>query len=306
MAQNPVPEQNDKALTLAHDMKDGLHSDGVAVGVKQNTEAAFDTDITAAENTEAIYQTALAAKTAPAQAQTIADSNGKSFIGSSKRNLVDYLGSTWSAAWAPVGYVDKSLAMPTTIEERQQLLKSMAAYYTANPTQENAAKNLTAAQALALFTALKDSRKAVADTTKDAANKKVTRDAAFDQLRNRERGLIGELGTLLADDDPLWHVFGLNAPADSEMADVPEGLILTPGAAGSLYSDWADARRASRYRVFIQVIGTDADFRYVDTVTDSNYLFTGLPSGATVKVRITAANDAGESQPGAEVQATVA
>ena len=86
----------------------------------------------------------------------------------------------------------------------------------------------------------------------------------------------------------------------------PEGLILTPGATGSLYSDWANARRANRYRVFIQVIGTDANFRYVDTVTESNYLFTGLPSGATVKVRITAANDAGETAPSAEVQATVA
>ena len=64
MAQNPIPEQNDQALTLAHDMKDGLHSDGGSVGVKQNTEADFDTDIKAAEPAEANYQAALAAKAA--------------------------------------------------------------------------------------------------------------------------------------------------------------------------------------------------------------------------------------------------
>ena len=79
-----------------------------------------------------------------------------------------------------------------------------------------------------------------------------------------------------------------------------------PVAPGTLLADWADARRATRYRVWIQVLTVDADFRAVATVTDSDATLTGLPSGKTVKVRITAANDAGESLPGTEVQAVVA
>jgi hypothetical protein len=43
----------------------------------------------------------------------------------------------------------------------------------------------------------------------------------------------------------------------------------------------------------------------VVTVTDSDATLTGLPSGATVQVRVTAANEAGESQPSAVVQIVV-
>ena len=147
MAQNPIPEQNDKALTLAHDMMDGLHSDGVSAGVKQNTEADFD-DRHQGRGTgggELSGRARRQSRTRPRPDHR--RFKWQVFIGSSKRNLQDFLGTTWSTAWKPVGYLDSSLAMPTTVEERQALLQSMAAYYTANPSQENAAKNITAAQA---------------------------------------------------------------------------------------------------------------------------------------------------------------
>ena len=82
--------------------------------------------------------------------------------------------------------------------------------------------------------------------------------------------------------------------------------MVTPGVAGTLFIDWADARRATRYRVWIQVMTVDADFRAAATVTDSDATVSGLPGGKTVKVRVTAANDAGESQASATVEAVVA
>ena len=121
----------------------------------------------------------------------------------------------------------------------------------------------------------------------------------------RMRGLIAELGQLLDDNDARWEAFGLNAPGTSEKPDPPEALVVTPGNAGTLLVDWADARRAARYRVFQQVLGTDADFVPAGTVTDSDATLTGLPTGRTVNVRVTAANEAGESQPSAEAQIVV-
>jgi hypothetical protein len=53
-------------------------------------------------------------------------------------------------------------------------------------------------------------------------------------------------------------------------------------------------------------VGTDNDFHAVQTVQDSDATLPGLPSGATVKLRVTSANDAGESTPGPETQAVVA
>lgn len=73
-----------------------------------------------------------------------------------------------------------------------------------------------------------------------------------------------------------------------------------------MLADWSDAsRRAARDLVWVQVAGVDADFRAVATVTDSDATLTGLPSGKTAIMRVTAANDAGESTMGAEVQTMV-
>ena len=46
--------------------------------------------------------------------------------------------------------------------------------------------------------------------------------------------------------------------------------------------------------------GVDANFRFHGKVTDSEVTFSQLTSGKTLKVRLTAANSAGESLPGAE------
>jgi len=58
--------------------------------------------------------------------------------------------------------------------------------------------------------------------------------------------------------------------------------------------------------VWKQVVDTDTDFVAVGSPTDSGFLLAGLlPSGATVKVRVTAVNDAGESLPSATQQIVV-
>ena len=53
-----------------------------------------------------------------------------------------------------------------------------------------------------------------------------------------------------------------------------------------------------------QVLTVVAAFVSAATVTDSDYTFTGLPSGKTVRVQIVSADAAGEAQPGtaAEIQ----
>ena len=134
---------------------------------------------------------------------------------------------------------------------------------------------------------------------------KKTRDTAVADLRNRLTGLVGELGQLLEDDDPLWYAFGLSRPSDPETPGVPDALVLVPGTPGSINADWADARRADRYRVFRQIVGTDPDFVHVETVNDSDATVNSFSSGMTVKVRVTAVNDAGESAPSAEAQIVV-
>ena len=75
--------------------------------------------------------------------------------------------------------------------------------------------------------------------------------------------------------------------------------------ATSAYLDWADSLRADRYRVWVQTLGSAAGFVALESVTESDYMFTGLRSGTTL-VQVTAINVAGESQPSATIDIRVA
>ena len=297
MNSNRLPDPIDQLFTLAEDMADGCHAHEVTVGLKQNMEADMRAALDPAVAAQADFKAAQTAKTALSTAVTVADSNAKAFIGASRRVLINYLGDGYSQKWDATGFPNQSTAVPGTQAERQALLLSLKNYFTANAAQENAPLNVTAARAQLLFTALSDARSAAADGNNVAGQKKNLRDAAEKSLRTRMTGLIGELGQLLDDNDPLWLAFGLNMPGATNLPDQADSLVLTAGGAGVVLADWSDASRATRYRVFKQVVTVDAELVHVTNVTDSDYTFTGLPSGQTLRVRIIAANDAGEAPP---------
>jgi len=305
MASNELPRALDPLLTLAEDMADGLNTHEAGVGVKQNTQAVIRAAITALTGAKLTFETAQATKILQTTAVTIADSNGRAFIATARGVLSPSLGSEWTVAWEPVGFPNQSLAIPGKQAERQALLNSLKLYLTANPAKENAPLVVTAAQAGVLFTALSDARSAAAQGITEAGQKKVLRNTAEKGLRKRARGLIGELEQLLDENDPLWYAFGLNPPGAPSTPEIPEGLVVLAGDPGELVGDWGDAPRAEHYRVWKQVVGVDADFVPVGSPTDSDFTITGLPSAATVKVRVTAVNDAGESLPSATVQMVV-
>jgi hypothetical protein len=305
MASNQLPAGNDDLFTLGEDMADGLNAHEVAVGVKQNKEADVRAALTAAITAQNNFKAAQTNKVALSTAVTVADSNAKAFIGSARRVLINYLGDGWSQAWEATGFPDQPTAVPGTQAKRQALLQSLQNYFTANAAQQNAPLNLTPARAGQLFTALADARSAAAAGNTTGGQKKNLRDAAVATLRTRLSGLMNELGQLLDDTDPLWLAFGLNLPGATNLPDPADNLVLTAGGPGVVLADWSDASRATRYRVFKQVLTVDANFVAADTVNDSDYTLSGLPSGKTVRVQIVSANDAGQGQPSAVVEIVV-
>ena len=295
MASNNLPDSIQELFTLGMDMADGLHAHKTAVGIKQNTEVAFRADLDATIAAQTAHLNAQAAKAGLSTAVTLADSNAKAFISAARRQLANYLGENYSQAWAATGFPDQSVGVPGTQAKREALLQALQTYFTANAGQENAALNVTAARAGTLFMAMADARNAAAEGNAVAGQKKNLRDAAEKTLRTRMSGLIGELGQLLDDTDPVWLAFGLNLPGATNVPDPADNLVLTAGGPGTVLADWSDASRATRYRVFKQIVGVDAAMMAVATVTDSDYTFAGLPAGKTLRVKIIAANDAGQS-----------
>lgn len=306
MASNPIPQQLELMFALGEDMADGLAVHEIAAGVQQNTQARVRADLAAARAGGAAFDAARQSKRDAVSAQNIADSNGKAFIGTAVGILKNFLGTSWSESWEPAGFRQGTISAPTIMAARQTLLADLRDYFTGHAAQEVVALNVTAAQAGTLFTALSTARAAVNNALADVGDKKVARDTTVLTLYRRMRGLADELGQLLEANDPRWPAFGLVAPGASETPDSPDSLIAIIGTEpGTVHVDWADVPRALRYRVFKQIVGVDPNFIAAMTVSDSDATLSGLPVAATIRLQVTAVNDAGESQPSPTIDAVM-
>ncbi len=297
MAGNPLPDNPNQIFALSEDMADGLHKNETALNIKQNTEAAMRAEIATARAGTSAYNTAKSNKKTLTATLRIADSNARAFLKAARAVLTQRYGNHWTQNWEATGWPDRSTAVPSSQPKRMQLCASLKTYFTDNPTHENAPLAVTAANAGTLLTAISNARDACNSGLTLAGQKRADRDAAMENLKARMRGLIHELNQVLDPLDPRWDEFGLDQPGLPDRPDVPENLIITTGAPGVVLADWTDARRANHYRVFIQVVGVDEEFRHLFNCDDSDATIPGLPAGKTVKVCVSAANDAGESQP---------
>lgn len=306
MASNRLPDKLDTLFALGEDMADGLHQHETALEVKQNLEAVIRAALTAARSAETTYGECKVLKKTANAAVTTADAAAKVFITNARKRLSKFFGEAASTEWESAGWAPGTTAIPSTQDGRFDLLASLKAYFTNHAAHESDDMEVTAALADAAHTAVSNARATLGQKITESGQAKVARDNAEKNLRLRMNGLIDELTILLGPEDPLWHAFGLNRPADEETPEAPTFTTALPGPNHSLLVDWDDSLRAARWRVWIKVIGVDTDFHAVLTVTESDATVPNLTPGATVEVRVTSLNDAGESAPGPVANAVVA
>ena len=295
MAGNPVSDIDNEALAMGEDLADGLHILEVPLGVTGVTEAKTRAAITLCHTADKDVGDAKKARQDASTALQTVDAAAADFISVARKVLGGFLGEHWSAAWEPTGFPDQSTGVPRTQDKRLNLCRSLKEYFTANAGQEVAALGVTAAIADTNYAALSDGRELLAQKDTDQGVKLKARTAAYDALRKLLRTAVTELKRFLADDDDRWHTFNLNAPADPVTPDPVELVTLTPGTAGVIVASWERARRASRYRPFVQVVGVDEEFVARNAVPGLTVNLTGFTTGQTVKVYIVAANDDGEA-----------
>ena len=298
MASNRLPEKLDLLFALGEDMCDGLTQHETPLQVKQNTESVLRPALAAARAAETTYGNCKVIKKNANLAVTAADAAGKTFITNARKRLSKFFGEAASTEWESAGWPPGTTAVPRTQDERFDLLASLKAYFTGHAAHESADMEVTAALADAAHTTISNARATLGQKITESGQAKAARDNAEANLRKRMTGLIDELTILLAADDPLWHAFGLNRPADEETPEAPSFTTALAGPNHSLLVDWDDSLRATRWRVWIKIIGVDTDFHAVLTVTESDATIPNLTAGTTVEVRVTSVNDAGESAPG--------
>jgi len=306
MASNPTPENPDVLRALADRMADGCHTHEATISILQNTEAAMRAAIaglSAAETQLGFKKTELSAAFAALEA---ADEGGVTCINNCKLRLKQLLGERWSMAWEPTGFPNNSTALPNTQDKRFTLLDALKNYFTTMPASENAGMGATAAACAAAWTAMSDARQAVADAENAQNAALAARDLALRALRKRVRGLISELETLIADDDPRWEAFGLNVPANPSAPEGIATLALASTVAGKIHAEWSYATRMTGTRILTKRAGVDDEFVNSGTAEGLEKTLTGFTSGQTVEVKVIPYNDGGDGPESPTQSITVA
>lgn len=305
MAANPTPDDDDVLCALAEDLADGCALHEVAIGIKQNNEAVLRAAITAVSQQKQLLGAGRAALDAAIVAHEARDTEATTVLMNCKLRLAKLFGSRWSAAWEPTGFPGQSTAIPGTMDLRFNLLNSLVTYFTANPASESAEAEATAALCGAKHTEVSNARQTVNVARTTVTTRKKDMEAVVRTLRKRVRGLIDELGTLVADDDERYSAFGLNIPA---LPVAPEPITsLTAAAVGSgkVHLQWPYSTRMAGTRLQKKVIGVDDDFVSAGTADGLEKTLAGFTAGQSVVFRAIAYNDGGDANPSPEVTVVV-
>jgi hypothetical protein len=297
MASNPTPDDDDVLQALAEDLADGAHQHEVAIGIKQNTEAVLRAAIDGMVNARlerGKKEQALAAKSA---ALITADSAGTEVLKGCRLRLAKLFGHGYSADWQTAGWPTGTTAVPGTQAGRFSLLASLKAYFTATPASESADMDATAATCTAAHTGVSTARSELNSAELALDTARANEQAALRTLRKRVRGLIGELNTLLADDDSRYTAFGLNVPANPASPEPITSLTATAVAGGKVHLVWTYSARMGGTRLQKKVEGVDTEFVSAGTADGLEKTVSGFTAGQDVKFQVIAYNDGGDAAP---------
>ena len=284
----------------------GVQANTAALNLVHYSASSILSDLGNAQQTELSFQASRSATLAASNSVLTARDAATLYVGRARTNLKTYLGERWSTAWTQAGFVNNTLVIPTSTAGVLALTRALQAYFTSNPSHQNAAANVTALMAGPLVTALNAAVTALNNAKFDQRTRKDTRDAAEKTMMTKYRASRQEVESVLPKEDPRWLQFIDAVPADARAPEAVSAIDGRPGLPGHVSLHWLDSLRAERYAIEAVVNGAGA-FTPVATVQDT-VADLEFPPGATVRLRVKARNAAGESgaSPVVEVQVPVA
>jgi hypothetical protein len=306
-----IPYNRDLIIALAVRAKAGANAIGTAVGLAQHNAARITADLEdqigeagSLTNTgkQGQYNQKHVALTAARAIRRDAIADGRKLCAAAVDGLKAHLGRTWNPQWTAAGFSGNTIAVSTAhVIPRLFELRN---YYRVNPTREVTSEGLTAVAIeakLALIEAAEHGRDAALSDFRDARD---ARDLSAQNLKSRMSGLQEELGRLLSDADNRWTDFGFTRPIDGPMPARVQGVTATPGLPGAVLVQWEASPRAINYRVSWSLVTSGAEITEVGLFTDLAANLSGLPTGTTIAIHVTARNNAGET-PATIVETTV-
>lgn len=300
---NTIPFAREAIIQLTQTALEGAIRVGATVGLVHNTAEDISIDSKALMGAPAVPPAPAIAGTQGLLEQAeghlrqarrdydAAVRAGCVFAGKAIDSFKPALGRTYGPDWQLAGFGRGSISVP---KEPTTLLIETRSFLIANPMRENVTDGITATAAEAVRLAIQQKRGAYDQLRGAVVVARGNRNAALKQLRSRLSGLRAELDQLLDDDDENWLVFGFRRPSEGRLPEPVTGLVLAFGAAGQVVATWERATRAESYRVTYR-INAIPDETDLGLFTAQTAILTGLPTGATVTVDVSAHNTAGES-----------
>lgn len=309
---NSIAQSFDPIVQLLSNAISGAHDLGDLINLKQNDEAALQTEYDALVGKPANdpapaepglkdkWNLAKAAKVTATGTLQTAEGKGRAQAQSCLSVLKPLLGSLWNNKWINAGFSTGSLEVPSN---PLTLLQQLRTYFALNPTHEttNVATrvNATAAACQQAADNIVDAAKVSNESNTAAGTAKKNLQDGIKSARGRLTGLRGELDQLLSAEDERWYSFGFGRPADPTTPAVVRHVVFTAAGPGSFFTDFDDAKNADSYRVRVLDTGVTPPKEIAQKIVDeSEATFTGIPSGTHVQIIVTARNDSGgESGP---------
>ena len=255
MASNPTPDDDDVLIALTEDLADGCHLHEAAIGIKQNTEAVMRAAGTAASAAKMAIGAANGLVDQKYNLLQAADAAVTVVLKNCRLRLVKVLGSQYNSGWQEAGWPNQSTAIPDSQDQRFTLTGSLDLYFTAHPTAASVDMEATAAICHTAHESVSTARLAVNSAESAQTEAKKTDIATIKTLRKRVRGLIDELGTLVADDDGRYEAFGLTIPANPNAPEGIASLTLTAMGGGKVFAEWSYATRMTGTRLMLKRVG---------------------------------------------------
>jgi hypothetical protein len=302
MQNNIVSLANRELLELGQSASAGAQAIGKDAGLVINKATLVNDDFVAADAARRACQVEVAGRVPKAAALEKVLSEARTWCFRAKDTLKPFLGESHNSLCRPTGFVT-SLRVPQDYGGLLPLVGTLAKYLVEHPEQtDNSEKvNVTAALALELVESLRSAKRARDAQDALIGAKHDKQEQALEALRNRLRGLVGELKQLLGPADRLWRRFGFNIPAEPETPAQPADMQVNNTTPGQLLVSCAAVAFAERYRWFVQkALSTDEPVA-VGSSIEPLFVVENLEPAARFNVFGSAVNLAGNEGPRSEV-----
>ncbi|MBI3415882.1 MAG: fibronectin type III domain-containing protein [Verrucomicrobia bacterium] len=302
MGSNNIPKSYDDVMSLTDQCITGAGTVGSGIPLVINTQAVITANRTTLLNTQASYKANCAALKGLYDAYHTQLDTVYLWCQQTRDYLKQYLGSSFNQAWVAAGF-HNSIAVESSDAFLATLLGNLQTFFGNHTSWEDAAHNITAAQALALATALTNARAGVSAGKLACATSKAPRDAAYDAMRACLSGLVAELKQLIGPDDSRWLAFGLNVPGAPSTPEVPQNVTVNNATPGQFQVTCDASPNATRYRCYLQRPGIDLRPVLAGSSPAPLLVLTNLTPGQVYQVYMSAVDDNAESAMSAPITA---